>query len=115
MVTIKNLEERAADISMLSNVNTAKLLEELTIRIMDMERKLSFAQEKTNLESIEQINSIIFTHRKSQKLSQSDLADLSGLGYSVIHKVESKNGHPSVKMETLLQITRALGLNVWVG
>jgi len=99
----------------LSDVDTAKLLAELMTRIVDMEKKLSLTQTATSLEPIENINEIVLNHRRSQKLSQTDLADLAGIGYSVINKIESAHGHPSVKMETLLQITAALGLKVWIG
>ncbi|MBL4796897.1 MAG: helix-turn-helix domain-containing protein [Oleispira sp.] len=99
----------------LSDVNTAKLVTELMRRMLEMEKKLSLAQTATNLESIENINQIVLKHRKSQNLSQTDLADLSGIGYSVVNKLESTLGHPSIKMATLLQITTALGLKVWVG
>jgi len=114
-VTGKNRGEKANAITTLSDVDTAKLVSELMSRIVDMERKLSFTQTTANLEPIEQLNKIVLSHRKSQNLSQTDLADLSGIGYSVVNKLESTQGHPSIKMETLLQITRALGLKVWVG
>lgn len=114
-MTGKNKGEKANAIATLSGVDTAKLVTELMSRIVDMEKKLSLTQTATNLEPIEEINKIVLSHRKSQNLSQTDLADLSGIGYSVVNKLESPQGHPSIKMETLLQITTALGLKIWIG
>lgn len=111
----KNKGEKLNAIATLSDVDTAKLITELMSRMADMEKKLSLAQTAANLEPIEQLNKIVLSHRKAQKLSQTDLADLSGIGYSVVNKLESTQGHPSIKMETLLHITTALGLKVWVG
>jgi DNA-binding transcriptional regulator YiaG len=115
IVSGKNKGGKTDDIATLSDVDTAKLATELMSRIMDMEKKLSLAHTATNLEPIENINQMVLKHRKSQKLSQTDLADLAGIGYSVVNKLESTQGHPSIKMETFLQITSALGLKVWVG
>ena len=115
MVTEKSRGGKTDAIATLSDVDTAKLVTELMSRMVYMEKRLSLAQVAANLEPIEQLNQIVLSHRKSQNLSQTALADLSGIGYSVVNKIESSRGHPSIKMETLLQVTSALGLKVWVG
>lgn len=52
----------------------------------------------------------ILRHRKAAGLSQKELADLAGVGKTVIYDIEHEK--PSVKLDTLLKILHALNITL---
>jgi len=59
---------------------------------------------------IREVGEIIRFHRKTSGLTQIELADLSGVGKTVITEIEK--GKETVKMNTLLKILRVLNIQV---
>lgn len=59
-----------------------------------------------------QIGNIIRRSRKKQGLTQSQLGDKAGLRQATVSQIES--GHPSARIETLLQLFAALDLELCV-
>ena len=62
------------------------------------------------VEAISQIVGAMIERRHDLKLSQRDLADLCGLLYSSVARIESGKSTPN--LTTLLKIFRELGLNL---
>ena len=60
--------------------------------------------------SSQDIGSIIRFHRKQSGLSQQALAEMAGVGKTVVFDVEK--GKPTVRMDTLLKICHVLNLRV---
>ena len=57
-----------------------------------------------------EISQIIRFHRKKSGLSQSALADIAGVGKTVVYDIE--NGKETVKMITVLKILKALNIKI---
>lgn len=53
---------------------------------------------------------IVKFHRKQAKLNQKELADLAGVGKTVIFDIE--NNKVTVRLETLLKVCKALNINL---
>lgn len=56
------------------------------------------------------IHHIVLFHRKEAKLSRNELAELAGVGKTVIYDLEK--GKESVKWSTILQILKALNIQI---
>lgn len=56
------------------------------------------------------IHSIILFHRKKAELSRKELADLAGVGKTVVYDVEK--GKTTVKWKTLVKILTALNIEI---
>lgn len=56
------------------------------------------------------IGTILRYHRKKAGLTQIELADLAGVGKASIFEIEQ--GHPTVKLETLHSVCRALNIDI---
>jgi len=61
----------------------------------------------------DEIGEIIRLHREKANLTQLELAELSGVGKTVIFDIEK--GKSTVKLETLLKIFRSLNISVALG
>lgn len=48
--------------------------------------------------------------RKSQKLTQEQLAEKASISYSYLTKIEAPNCHTSISIETLFDLADALGV-----
>ncbi len=57
-----------------------------------------------------ELSKIILYHRKQAKLSRDDLAELAGVGKTVIYDLEK--GKKTVKWSTILSILQALNINI---
>ena len=68
---------------------------------------------KDIINSMNEIGTVIKTHRKDQGLSQEDLAGISGTGRRFISDLE--NGKENIQTGKLLQVINALGLTISIG
>lgn len=57
-----------------------------------------------------QLADVILFHRKLSGLSRIDLADIAGVGKTVIFDIE--HGKETVKLNTLLKVMSALNINI---
>ncbi len=63
--------------------------------------------------SIEKTGEVVRAARKIQGLSRQALCQLSGVSYSTLNKVET--GSVSIRLDIMMKIVKALGLNLWIG
>lgn len=56
------------------------------------------------------IGALIKTHRKAANLSRVDLAEIAGVGKTVIYDIE--NGKESVRLDTLMKILKVLNIKL---
>ena len=59
---------------------------------------------------IQDIAHIIRRHRKAAKLSQHQLADLAGVGKTVVFDIEK--GKETVKLQTLMKVLKVLNISM---
>ena len=57
-----------------------------------------------------ELTTLVVTARKEQRLSQKDLAELAGVGVTVIYKIE--HGDPRVTLNSFLSVLAALGFEM---
>ncbi len=57
-----------------------------------------------------EIGKIVFEHRKKAGLTQKQLADIAGVGKTVIYDIEK--GKETVRLNTLLKIMSALNIKI---
>lgn len=101
------------DNQQLAAASIDQLLDEVRGRYKAAQTKASLAEQSKELHPIQEAGNRIRAARKEQGLTQSELCDLSGVGYGTLNKIE--NGHPSVRLDVLLGVTHALGLKLWIG
>ena len=89
------------------------LLEEVRTRFIQTQKEASLAMTSANFSPIEDAGHCIRIERKKQGLTLNDLCDLSGVAYATLSKIEQ--GHPSVRLDSLGHVTRALGMKLWIG
>lgn len=63
-----------------------------------------------NFENIYEIGTIVRFHRKQAGLSRIELADIAGVGKTVVYDIE--NGKESVRLNTLLKILGSLNISI---
>lgn len=51
-------------------------------------------------------------YRKKQNLTQSELAELSGYSHEFIRSIEAPNTKKSFSLQTVYEISRALGIDI---
>lgn len=56
------------------------------------------------------IGKIIYAHRKKSGLTQKQLADIAGIGKTVVYDIEK--GKETVRLNTLLKILSALNIKI---
>ena len=56
------------------------------------------------------LSGLVRFHRKQSKLSQTGLADLAGVGKTVIYDIEK--GKMTVQLDTLTKVLRALNIRI---
>lgn len=54
--------------------------------------------------------SVVKNHRKKSKLSQAELAELAGVGKTVVYDIEK--GKQSIRFNTLLKVLKALNITI---
>lgn len=78
-----------------------------------LERQGSLAEASRDFTPLSEAGGRIREERRRQNLTLQDVAELAGLGYTTVHKIEK--GAPGVRMENLMRMTEALGLKLWIG
>ncbi len=89
------------------------LLDEIRDRYLEAQRKASMATQSATFSPIEETAKRIRAERRQQGLTLNDLCELSGVAYATLSKIEQ--GHPGVRLDSLTAVTRALGMNLWIG
>ena len=70
----------------------------------------SAANSSNQITDMGQIGELVRFHRKKSQLTQKQLADLSGVGKTVVYDIEK--GKQSVQLKTLIQILNTLNMNI---
>lgn len=65
---------------------------------------------RLSIETILKIGRIVQFHRKEAGLSRIDLADIAGVGKTVVFDIE--NGKETVRLNTLLKVLGALNVSI---
>lgn len=63
-----------------------------------------------NAMNIDELSELVVMARKEQRLSQKDLAELAGVGATVIYKIE--HGDPGVTLTSFVSVLTALGFDL---
>lgn len=95
------------------DVDIDNALNNIRNQVHELKKKISLANQQIELHPIGELAEVIREHRNNQQLSLGDLSDLSGVSYRTLIKLEK--GHPGVKLDTVLDVSRALGLKLWIG
>lgn len=61
--------------------------------------------------AINELHKIVYFHRKQAKLSRKELADLAGVGKTVIYDIEK--GKKTIRWSTIRMILEALNINIY--
>ncbi len=62
------------------------------------------------MDDLHNLSRLIRFHRKQSHLSQSELADLAGVGKTVVYDIEK--GKMTVQLDTLTNVLRALNIKI---
>ncbi len=62
--------------------------------------------------TIQKLGLIVQFHRRQAGLSRIDLADIAGVGKTVVYDIE--NGKQTVRMNTLLKVLGALNISIFL-
>jgi len=92
---------------------TIELLDEIRSRIIHSQKEMSLANQSTNFSIIGDVGDRIRSERKKQKLTMSELCELSEVAYATLSKIEK--GDVGISLNSLQSILYALGLKLWVG
>jgi len=65
---------------------------------------------KIGVENIQKIGRIVQFHRKEAGLSRIDLADIAGVGKTVVYDIE--NGKETVRLRTLFNVLGVLNISL---
>lgn len=88
-------------------------LEEIRSSYEEAKRQASLAETSSSLTPIKEVGQLIRSERREQELTLIDLCDLSGVAYATLSKLEK--GNPSVRLDILSKVLKALGLKLWIG
>ena len=67
---------------------------------------------KISTKTTRKISHIVQFHRKEAGLSRIDLADIAGVGKTVVYDIE--NGKETVRLNTLLKVLGALNVSIFL-
>jgi y4mF family transcriptional regulator len=67
---------------------------------------------KISTETVQKIGRIVQFHRKEAGLARIDLADIAGVGKTVVYDIE--NGKETVRLTTLLKVLGALNISIFL-
>jgi len=104
---------RSTNSNSLGSFDTDALLDEVRNRVVKAQKEAAMATQAASFSPIEEAGQRIRTERKKQGLTLSDLCELSGIAYATLNKIEQ--GHATVRLGSLENVTRALGMKLWVG
>lgn len=97
----------------LASIDADSLLGELRKRLAKAQKEASMSARSASFSPIEEAGQRIRAERKKQGLTLNDLCDLSGVAYATLNKIEQ--GHPSARLDSVVNVARALGLRLWIG
>lgn len=99
----------------LAAATTESLLNELAGRLAHAQRIESMQALVARLKPIDEANAVIRNARTQQNVGMESLAELSEVSYSVLSKLESKQGHDSIQLDKLQKVLNTLGLKLYIG
>jgi HTH-type transcriptional regulator / antitoxin HipB len=67
---------------------------------------------KIESEAVPELGSVVRFHRSRSGLSRIDLADIDGVGKTVVYDIE--NGKETVRLNTLLKVLSALNISIYL-
>ena len=88
------------------------LLDDLHKQYLELNEKVQQVEKLQDAREIDQVSEVIKAERTKQGLSQHELAELAGVSYSTISRIEA--GHPNARLENIVETARALGLSLWI-
>lgn len=103
----------STDSHSLGNVDTDALLDEVRNRVVKAQKAAAMANQAASFSPIEDAGQRIRAERKQQDLTLNELCELSGIAYATLNKIEQ--GHASVRLDSLGNVARALGMALWIG
>jgi DNA-binding XRE family transcriptional regulator len=98
---------------MLNTVDTEALLGEIHKRLATAQKAASMSAQSATFSPIEEAGQRIRMERKKQGLTLHELCELSGVAYATLNKIE--HGHPSARLDSIVNVARALGIKLWIG
>jgi len=99
--------------NILNSVEIGSLFDEVQKRILKMQKRASMATKSASFSPIEEVGARIRKERNKQKLTLLDLCELSDVSYATLIKIEQ--GNSNARLNSLVNITRALGMKIWIG
>jgi len=90
-----------------------KDLQAIQFKFLALEEQLHRYREMENICPLDELADYIRKERKNQKLTLRELSELSKISYSTLVKIES--GDDGIKLKTLKQLTKTLGIKLWIG
>ena len=93
--------------------NIDLLLDEVKARFMQLKKDATMVALSVAFSPIDSAGERIRTERKKQNLTLNDLCELSGVAYGTLCKIEQ--GHPSARLDSVVNVSRALGMKLWIG
>jgi transcriptional regulator with XRE-family HTH domain len=78
--------------------------------LLIQKKTLNFTAIKVNNGTISKLAEVISLHRKAAKLSRIKLAELAGVGKTVVYDIEK--GKESVQLDTLRKILKVLNITI---
>ena len=90
-----------------------ELFTALRQQVAELQRAASTANQATSLSPIEDAGMRIRAERKKQGLTLNELCDLSGVAYVTLGKIEK--GSANIRLESLINVAKALGLKLCLG
>ena len=95
------------------NVDADTLLGEIRKRLTRAQKEASMSAQSASFSPIEEAGQRIRAERKKQQLTLKELCELSGVAYATLNKIEQ--GHPSARLDSVVNVARALGIKLWIG
>lgn len=90
-----------------------KELKTIQLKFTEMEHQLSRYRAIESICPIDETADIIRKERKKQNLTLKGLSELSDISYATLIKIES--GDDGIKLKTIKQVAKTLGLKLWIG
>jgi len=90
-----------------------KELNTIQIRFREMEEQLKLYKRLEQIRSIDELSETVRNERRKQHLTLRELAELSGISYGTLVKLEG--GEDSISLKNLKQVLKTLGIELWTG
>ncbi|MDC7234688.1 MAG: helix-turn-helix transcriptional regulator [Spirochaetales bacterium] len=90
-----------------------KELNVIQIKFREMEEQLKLYKKLEQIRSVDELSESIRKERRKQHLTLKDLAELSGISYGTLVKLEG--GEEGISLKNLKQVLRTLGMGLWTG